>query len=98
MIKHIGRKRSASAFPAPRFRLLRFAKGLNQIFVALILTIPKLCNVGVILIILLGLFSVMGMHVFGKTHALGPHDAHANFRTLMRSVLTLFRSAGVCLV
>jgi hypothetical protein len=73
------------------FRLLRFAKGLNQIFVALILTIPKLCNVGVILIILLGLFSVMGMHVFGKTHALGPHDAHANFRTLMRSVLTLFR-------
>jgi hypothetical protein len=73
------------------FRLLRFAKGLNQIFVALILTIPKLFNVGVILIILLGLFSVMGMHMFGKTHALGPHDAHANFRTLMRSVLTLFR-------
>jgi hypothetical protein len=72
-------------------RLLRFAKGLNQLFVAFILSIPKLMNVGIILVLLLFLFSVMGMHMFSKTHALGPHNESAHFRTFFRAFLTLFR-------
>jgi len=73
------------------FRLLRFAKGLNQLFNAFLISIPKMMNVLRILVLLLFLFSVMGCHMFAKTHYYGPHDVHANFRLFPRAVLTLIR-------
>jgi hypothetical protein len=73
------------------FRLLRFAKGLNQLFNAFLLSIPKLLNVALILMLLLFLFSVMGIHMFAKTRPIGPHGEHANFKQFFRAFLTLLR-------
>jgi hypothetical protein len=73
------------------FRLLRFARGLNKLFNAFLLSIPKLLNVLAVLILLLFLFAVMGMNIFGKVRTLDPHGVHANFRTFVDSLLTLTR-------
>jgi hypothetical protein len=72
-------------------RLIRFAKGLNKLISAFIVSIPKLMNVIWVLLLLLFLFSVMGMHMFAQVHEHGPHNAHAHFRTFLRSLLTLIR-------
>merc|ERR1719326_357284 len=73
------------------FRLVRFMKGLNRLFTAFIMCIPKLMNVAVLLVLLLVLFSVLGVQLFGKTKFLDPHGVHANFHTFYRAVLTLIR-------
>ena len=73
------------------FRLLRFDKGLIQIFTAFVLSIPKLLNVGAILMLLLFLYSVMGLHLFSRVHFLSPHNEHANLRNSYRAFMTLFR-------
>jgi hypothetical protein len=73
------------------FRLLRFARGLNKLFNAFLLSIPKLLNVLAVLVLLLFLFAVMGMNIFGKVRTLDPHGVHANFRTFTDSLLTLTR-------
>merc|ERR1719316_979561 len=77
------------------FRLVRFAKGLNRLFTAFVLSIPRLLNVVAILILLLFLFSVLGVRLFAKTAFDpngGPHDEAANFRLFTRAVVTLVRS------
>jgi len=74
------------------FRLVRFLKGLNRMFTALILSLPKLINVGGILLLFFFLFSVLGVQLFAKTRFYGPHDFHANFRDPGRAFLTLLRS------
>merc|ERR1719389_1388115 len=46
------------------FRLLRFMSGLNKIFTTFLRAIPKLFNVAVLLILLLVLFTTMGVRSF----------------------------------
>jgi hypothetical protein len=74
------------------FRLVRFLRGLNRMFTALLLSLPKLINVGGILLLFFFLFSVLGVQLFAKTKFHGPHDIHANFRDPGRAFLTLLRS------
>merc|ERR1719421_1093727 len=74
------------------FRLVRFLKGLNRMFTALLLSLPKLINVGGILLLFFFLFSVLGVQLFAKTKFHGPHGLHANFRDPLRAFLTLCRS------
>ncbi|KAF4672946.1 hypothetical protein FOL47_011216 [Perkinsus chesapeaki] len=73
------------------FRLVRFAKGLNQLFIAFILSIPKLFNVAILLLLLLFLFTVLGVRLFAATQFSGSHDDHANFRNFYRGFMTLVR-------
>jgi len=74
------------------FRMLRFAKGLNKLFNAFLMALPKLANVGILLFLLLFLYSVLGMNVFAKVRYYGPHDERAHFRSFWRVFLTLCRS------
>merc|ERR1719326_2728140 len=55
------------------FRLVRFAKGLNKLFTAFILSIPKLLNVAGIMFLLLFLFAVLGVQTFGLVKFTGNH-------------------------
>jgi len=73
-------------------RIMRFSKGLRQIFTAFILSIPKLANVCGILLLLLFVFAVLGIQLFAKTADLDPHGEEANFRSFDVAVLTLIRS------
>lgn len=74
------------------FRVVKFARGLNRLFTAFILSIPKLLNVAAILLLLLFLFSVLGVTLFAKVKFQGTHDIHGNFRTFDRAFMTLVRS------
>jgi hypothetical protein len=73
------------------FRLLRFATGLNKIFTTFLRSIPKLMNVALILLLILFLFTTMGLHTFALVRMTGAHDVHANFKDISRAVLTLLR-------
>ncbi|CAD7924383.1 unnamed protein product [Amoebophrya sp. A25] len=73
-------------------RLLRFAKGLNKIFNAFLLSIPKLFNVACILFLLMFLYAVMGVQMFGKVQFHDTHSERGNFRTFYRAFMTLVRS------
>ena len=72
-------------------RLLRFAKGLNKIFNAFLLSIPKLLNVAAILFLLQFLYGVMAVQLFAKIEYNNAHDKRGNFRDFYRSIMTLVR-------
>merc|ERR1719421_218171 len=77
------------------FRLVRFAKGLNRLFTAFVLSIPRLLNVVAILLLLLFLFSVLGVQLFAKIKFDpngGPHDTFTNFHDFYRAFMALVRS------
>jgi len=65
-------------------RLLRFAKGLNKIFNAFVLSIPKLLNVAAILFLLQFLYGVMAVQLFAKIQYNNLNDKRGNFRTFYR--------------
>jgi len=48
------------------FRLIQRAKVLKIIIDTLIATLPSLANVGGLLLLILFIFSVLGMQLFGK--------------------------------
>jgi len=75
------------------FRLIRFAKGLNQLFMAFVFSLPKLANVALLLVLLLFLYSTLGVSLFGKVRASGMHNKQANFRSFYRAWITLLRAS-----
>lgn len=77
------------------FRLLRFLRELNRLFMCLFISIPKLFNVMMILLLFLVLFSILGMSLFGtaKFPDDGTLGVHGNFQTFFRSFVTLFRAS-----
>merc|ERR1711904_488569 len=75
------------------FRLVRFLKGLNQLMRAFILSVPKLCNVALIMGLLIYLFAVLGVSLFAKVgYVDGMHNDQANFRTFGGAFSVLVRS------
>lgn len=74
------------------FRLVRFAKGLNRLFTAFVLSIPKLLNVAGIMCLLLFLFAVLGVQTFGRVKFTGNLGPHGNFRDWGRGMMLLVRS------
>jgi hypothetical protein len=77
------------------FRLLRFLKGLNRLFKCLWMSIPKLGNVATIAVLILVLFSILGMNLFGTAKFAndGTMNEHANFQTFFRAFVTLCRAS-----
>lgn len=73
------------------FRLLR-SKRLNKIFMALVLSLPKLGNVLGILLLLLTLYSILGVSLFAPAHPLEFLNNHGNFRHFGWAFITLFRA------
>jgi len=76
------------------FRLVRFLHGLNQLFTAFILSIPKLVNVGVVLCLFLYLYAVLGVNLFALTRfmPMNAHTEQANFRDFVQAFSALLRS------
>lgn len=74
------------------FRLLRFMKGLNKIFMALVFSVPKLINVSILLVLLLCLYSILGVQLFATVKFSDTHNEHGNFRNFFWAFVTLFRS------
>jgi len=70
-------------------RLAKVAKSLQTIMATFAMTLPSLANVGFLLFLLIYIYSILGMHLFGKVKLNGVLDEHANFQTFWKAFLTL---------
>ena len=102
--------KESDPFPNPSFlrilrifriaRLLKFldsAEGVRKLVVALVISVPSLLNVGMVIFIIVFIYSIIGMSLFGDTPLKGSLDDMMNFQDFGSSMLLLFRlttSAG----
>jgi len=77
------------------FRLAMRIKGIRKLLETLIYTLPSLWNVTMLLLIVLFIFTVLGMAFFGKQEYnqgyFSLYNHNANFRYFWTGFLTLFR-------
>ena len=74
------------------FRVAQRAKGLRTLFNTLIVSLPAIFNVGSLLFLLMFVYAVLGMNLFGEIAPKGQiQPLHISFRTFGSSLLTLFR-------
>ena len=74
-------------------RLVKRAKSLNIIFETFLITIPALANIGGLLLLLLYLYSIVGVSLFAEVKLQNSLNSHSNFQTFYKSFLTLFRAS-----
>ena len=74
-------------------RLISKASFLKKIFLTFIVTMPSLANVGFLLVLLLYIFSILGMFLFSEVKLQNNLDRHANFQNFMNAFLTMLRCA-----
>ena len=73
------------------FRLIPHSKGLRKVSHTLLCSLPALWNVGLLMLILLWVYALLGMNLFGVLNQ-GPFvTRYANFDTFGNAMLTLFR-------
>lgn len=72
-------------------RILQFAKGIRQLLVALIISLPALLNVGTLLFLVIFIYAIIGMSTFGHVKKQKNLDDTVNFETFGRSMMLLFR-------
>ncbi|KAK3751456.1 hypothetical protein QZH41_000742 [Actinostola sp. cb2023] len=81
-------------------RLLRFfeaAKGIRRLLFSLIISLPALINIGALLFLVIFIYSIIGMSLFGHVKKTDPLNEVVNFEYFSSSFLLLFRimtSAG----
>lgn len=77
------------------FRLAMRIKGIRRLLETLIYTLPSLMNVTCLLLIILFIYTVLGMAFFGDQEFNKPpyelYEVHANFRSFHIGFFTLFR-------
>lgn len=71
------------------FKLFRKQKSLQIIFETFIVTLPALLNVGGLLVLLVYIFSVLGMNLFAETMYSDPLNPDLNFKTIASASITL---------
>ncbi len=71
-------------------RLIRKAKTLRVVFNSFIYTLPSLMNVGGLLLLLLYLYSILGVILFGDIKRNGILTDNLNFETFPKAFVTLF--------
>lgn len=72
-------------------RVLEFAKGIRQLLVALMISLPALFNIGTLLFLVLFIYAIIGMSAFGHVRNEGSMDEIVNFQTFGNSIMLLFR-------
>ena len=75
------------------FRLVKKAKSLRVVFNSFIYTLPALANVGGLLLLLLYLYSIIGVILFGSIKRNGILADNLNFETFPKAFVTLFTVA-----
>ncbi|XP_065944600.1 sodium channel protein 1 brain isoform X9 [Magallana gigas] len=78
-------------------RLIKAAKGIRKLLFALIISLPALINIGALLCLIMYIYAIIGMSVFGNMKIELPMDDTVNFQTFANSFVLLLRlstSAG----
>lgn len=73
------------------FKLFRKTKSLKDIFEAFIFALPAMANVGVLLLLLIFIYAILGMYLFAEVKFVGVINDHANFQYIGTAFLTLIR-------
>ena len=73
------------------FKFVQKSKQIKVIFETLIVTIPAITNIGGLLLLLLYMFSVLGVFLFAEVQLQDYLDHHANFQSFGIAFLTLLR-------
>ncbi|OAF68518.1 Sodium channel protein type 4 subunit alpha B [Intoshia linei] len=72
-------------------RLIKWAKGIRKLMFALIISFPALVNIGMLLLLIIFIYSIFGMSLFGHVkNTFGMNDL-VNFQTFPSSFLVLLR-------
>ena len=72
------------------FRLVKRAQNLRLVFNTFIVTLPALANVGGLLLLLLYLYSVLGVYLFADVKKNGIMNDVINYENFINAFLTLF--------
>ncbi|KAE9057974.1 hypothetical protein PF010_g31170, partial [Phytophthora fragariae] len=75
------------------FRLVESSSSIRAILSTLYISLPGLSNITSILVLILFVYSTMGVHLFAKVAMTSNIDAHANFQSFGRGFLFLLRAA-----
>ncbi|KAG1695920.1 Sodium channel protein 60E [Nymphon striatum] len=78
-------------------RLIKAASGIRKLLFALMISLPALLNIGMLLFLVMFIYALIGMGLFGNVKHTGIIDDQVNFETFGRSMILLFRlitSAG----
>nr|BCR34228.1 sodium channel protein type 1 subunit alpha [Ciona intestinalis] len=71
-------------------RLIKGAKGIRTLLFALMMSLPALVNIGLLLILVMFIYSIFGMSQFAYVHRGAGVDDMFNFETFGNSFLCLF--------
>ncbi|XP_076025263.1 sodium channel protein type 4 subunit alpha B isoform X2 [Genypterus blacodes] len=71
-------------------RLIRGAKGIRTLLFALMMSLPALFNIGLLLFLIMFIFSIFGMSNFAYVRKEGMVDEMFNFETFGNSMMCLF--------
>jgi hypothetical protein len=72
-------------------RLLKNLKGLRDLVMTLVMAFPSLVNVAALLVIVMYMYSVLGMNLFGYLQRGEALNDHNNFESFSGSMLLLFQ-------
>ena len=72
-------------------KFLDFAKGVRQLVVALVISLPSLFNVATLIFIIVFIYAIIGMSLFGNIKHQGSINDMENFENFGKSMLLLFR-------
>ncbi len=65
--------------------------GINRLFVTFLLSIPSIINIGAILLLVVFVFAIIGMILFGHVIRTGQMNENVNYETFAKSFLLTFR-------
>lgn len=74
-------------------RLFTKADLLRAIFNTFVITLPSILNIGLLLLLVLFIYTILGMELFAYTQLQNYINNDVNYTTFGKSILTLFRSA-----
>ena len=72
-------------------RLIKLATGIRKILFSLIISLPSIFNIALLLFLIVFIYAVMGMNLFGNIAYQGIINDVINFQTFPNAVLLMFR-------
>ena len=72
-------------------RLVQGCTSMKKLFNTLLVTLPGLGNIALLLLLLLVIYSIIGVELFATVGFDGSHDEHTNFRHFFRALVVLLR-------
>jgi hypothetical protein len=71
-------------------RLFRYASSFKHFFNTFVMSLPPLMNIGSLLLLILYIYAIAGVLIFGQVKRTGRISDNLNFESFEKGILTLF--------